>query len=287
VLLGTWQGANDNAPQVRYLGAGSGFFDLGMNADGNFTVEYRDTPRLTLRKNGNLDITVQFIVPIGTFTGSGFDGVVLETGGSDAPNVVFKSSAAQEWQIDQFGTGPALRFGTRNTNGTGYNTRAALQPNGNMSIDGTFSKNSDRALKTDIQPLGPALEKLLSIPAVRYQFKAGTGRSSEPQIGLIEQDVQAVFLELVSRSEDGHLSLAYSKLTAVLLQGLQEQQRQIDQLQARDEHTTALETRLATLEQAMSSMKAGFPSTSPLAAGLAGLALVAGIVLWRRHTVTA
>jgi hypothetical protein len=103
--------------------------------------------------------------------------------------------------------------------------------------------------------LGPALKGLLSLPAVRYRFKEETGRSTNLQIGLIAQDVQAVFPELVISGSDGHLSLAYPKLTAVLLQGLQEQQAQIE----------TLEARLAALEQgarlsAPASVLGGGPS---------------------------
>ena len=298
VLLGAWVG-DVFEPQVRYATESSGtFYDIGMDAFGDFVVERNDAPGLKLRSNGDFVASGQLAATRAFFDegffSAGGDGTnvpgntaltIRGLGVLDAPDLTFETSANDQWRIDQFGADPVLRFNISVPGG--INSRVIFRADGDVSIDGTLSENSDRALKTNIQPLGPALEKLLSIPAVRYQFKAGTGRSTDPQVGLIAQDVQAVFPELVSRGEDGHLSLAYSKFAAVLLQGLQEQQAQIDHLQAQNQRVNALEARLATMEQAASGTQAGFPSTSPLAAGLAGLALVTGIVLWRRRAVTA
>jgi hypothetical protein len=102
---------------------------------------------------------------------------------------------------------------------------------GNLTISGTLTENSDRRLKTQIQPLGRGvLASLSEIEPVRFQFKDERTHPSGPQIGLIAQQVQAQFPTLVSEGASGHLSVSYSKLTAVLLKGLQEQQARIDSL---------------------------------------------------------
>jgi len=121
------------------------------------------------------------------------------------------------------------------------------------------------------------LDHLSPIPAVRYRFKEGTGRSTDPQIRLIAQDVQAAFPELVTRGSDGHLSLAYPKLTAVLLQGLQDQQNQIE----------TLEQRLAALEHgALRNTPAPVLGGLPIGAWTAGLVLLGGLVFWRRRATS-
>lgn len=262
-LLGAWEGANGDGPQVRFLGAGTSFFDIGQRSDGSFAIEGDDTPRLTVMPDGNVGVGTT--TPISrlsvngaiSVSGSANDALAINASGADSPDLTFSTSADEQWRIDQFGDGgsqPWLRFNTAIPDGPGF-AQVSFRTNGNVAISGTLSESSDRGLKTDIQPLGPALKGLLSLPAVRYRFKEETGRSTNLQIGLIAQDVQAVFPELVISGSDGHLSLAYPKLTAVLLQGLQEQQAQIE----------TLEARLAALEQgarlsAPASVLGGGPS---------------------------
>ena len=51
------------------------------------------------------------------------------------------------------------------------------------------------------------------------------------QLGMIAQEVQAVFPELVTEDEQGMLSLNYIGLVPVLIEATKTQQTQIDQLQ--------------------------------------------------------
>jgi len=130
---------------------------------------------------------------------------------------------------------------------------------GDVIIAGTLTENSDRRYKTEIEPIGEALEGLLGIEPVRYRFKPGTGYSDGEQIGLIAQDVEDAFPELVLRDDEGDRSVAYSKLTAVLIRALQEQQAQIEALedelhsnrQAQAERMTTLRAELRRLRMGM------------------------------------
>ncbi len=51
------------------------------------------------------------------------------------------------------------------------------------------------------------------------------------QIGLIAQEVEKVFPELVRTDDNGYKAVSYEKLTVVLLEGIKEQQKQIESLQ--------------------------------------------------------
>ena len=118
-------------------------------------------------------------------------------------------------------------------NGTDNATRSdalVLDNGGNMTIAGDYTQTSDERFKTDIEPLGEFIPALLEIEPVRYRFKEGTNRSEELQIGFIAQQVQKHFPELVSEDGSGYLSVSYSKMTAVLLKGLHEQQEKIERL---------------------------------------------------------
>ena len=99
------------------------------------------------------------------------------------------------------------------------------------AIASSFDTFSDRRLKTGIEPLKDnTLQALTNLRPVRYRFKNQQTHPSGEQSGLIAQEVRKAFPALVSEDPSGMLSLAYPKLTAVLLKGLQEQQAEIDSL---------------------------------------------------------
>ena len=93
---------------------------------------------------------------------------------------------------------------------------------------GSFLYSSDRNLKTNIEPLQNSLSKVLQLQGVSFDWKT-TGRSD---YGLIAQDVEKVFPELVS-GEEGSKSVEYGNLVGVLVEAIKEQQKQIDELKER------------------------------------------------------
>jgi hypothetical protein len=157
-----------------------------------------------------------------------------------------------------------------------------LEKDGDLRIAGDLTQNSDRRLKTNVEPLGDdVLGRLAAIDPVRYRFKPGTGHPEHDQIGLIAQEVEQAFPELVTRGADGYLSLAYPKMTAVLLKGLQEQHAQIEHQQAQIE---TLQQRMEALEQFVNQREqaalAGL--TTPVGWGV-GVMLLLGFLLWHRR----
>ncbi len=177
-------------------------------------------------------------------------------------------------------------------NGGGSNDRSnalLLQKNGEMTIAGNLTENSDRRLKTDIQEIGPVLDALKNIDPVHFHFKEGTGHPKDQQIGLIAQEVQNQFPELVTKGSDGYLSLAYPKLTAVLLKGLQEQQATINEQETRLDRLKAdnetIKERLAAVEAKVSGSSPAEATTGNawVLALLFGLGLGGGIGLTLRR----
>ncbi|WP_263784412.1 tail fiber domain-containing protein [Salinibacter grassmerensis] len=183
-------------------------------------------------------------------------------------------------------------------NGSGTNSRndaLVLDGGGNLTISGGLTQNSDRRLKTDIEPLsGGILQKIGALRPVRYRFKDPATHPSGEQIGLIAQKVQKQFPALVSEGSGGTLSLSYSKMTAVLLKGVQEQQAELDEktetiadlnaeIEALNDQHDELTRRLATLEAQTEkgSILAGGSGSGILALLLAlGIGLGGGL-LWR------
>jgi hypothetical protein len=130
------------------------------------------------------------------------------------------------------GSDPVLVVGNGSNSSNRSNALTLLQ-SGTMFIAGTLFENSDRRLKRDIQPLRDALAGVRRLQAVRYRFRESANRAEGAHIGLVAQEVATVFPELVQEEANGLLSVSYSKLTAVLVQALNEQQTQIERLQDR------------------------------------------------------
>lgn len=117
--------------------------------------------------------------------------------------------------------------------GTGTNQIARLDASGNMWFKGRLFPDggvngliSDRRVKTDIRPLESSLARLLEVRGVRFRWLDPT-RGEGDQLGLIAQEVEAVFPELVTQLSDGHKRLDYIGLIAPLVDAVREQQQQI------------------------------------------------------------
>ncbi len=83
----------------------------------------------------------------------------------------------------------------------------AIQKNGNASLVGThFASNhvntSDERLKEDITPVENVLPRLEDIRSVRFRFRDRGDGPSDYQLGLLAQEVQAEFPELVEERDD-------------------------------------------------------------------------------------
>jgi len=91
---------------------------------------------------------------------------------------------------------------------------------------------SDKKLKTNITPIKNALNKVLQLNGVEFDFISSndTGYLGIHQIGLIAQDVSKVIPEVVSKNNDGTLGLSYQHLVALLIEAMKEQQKEINDL---------------------------------------------------------
>ncbi len=91
---------------------------------------------------------------------------------------------------------------------------------------------SDRNLKEEIRPVGSVLERLARLQAVQFRWK----ETGEQDLGVIAQEVEAVFPELVTE-RDGVKSVDYSGLTAVLLAAVSELAVQCSEHGVAHDHT--------------------------------------------------
>ena len=104
-----------------------------------------------------------------------------------------------------------------------------INTDGSAVFSGDVTVNSDMRLKANIISLGSTLAKLLQIDGKSYVMKTD---ESKQKIGLLAQDVKAVYPELVKQAnnEEGTLSVNYQGLIPVLINAIKEQQAEIDEL---------------------------------------------------------
>jgi hypothetical protein len=150
-------------------------------------------------------------------------------------------TAEQYFYVDggETGSAPGVAFVIGNgdidsSNGlAGSNPRNAFIVNydGSATLSGDLTINSDSRLKSNIVTLGSTLSRLLLIDGKSYTMKANESIS---KIGLLAQEVQAAFPELVKTADnsEGTLSVNYQGMIPVLLNAIKEQQAQIDELKA-------------------------------------------------------
>jgi hypothetical protein len=115
---------------------------------------------------------------------------------------------------------------------------------------------SDERYKRNIKPLQLSLDNLTHLTGVSYDWKIdeyrGKGFTDGRQIGLIAQDVEKVFPELVASDGKGYLAIEYNKLVPVLIEALKELQVSIKQ---KDSRIEKLEKILELMEQRLTSLE--------------------------------
>jgi hypothetical protein len=178
-------------------------------------------------------------------------------GNNDAFGIGYRASN----DPNSFGTWPSNYFTILTSGNVGINTTApsyrldvsgdaritsgslgvGVAPNAtdgriDASNDIVAFQTSDRRLKENITPITNALEKVKSLTGVMFDWKEETKSVHGYEghdVGIIAQDVQAVLPEAVRTNDTGYLSVRYEKMIALLIEGMKEQQLQIDELKSK------------------------------------------------------
>ena len=96
-----------------------------------------------------------------------------------------------------------------------------------LTVSGDVNVSSDARLKANIASLGSTIAKLLLIDGKSYTMK----KDGKQKIGVLAQDVQRVFPELVSKDDNEMLAVNYQGLVPVLINALKEQDEKISRLE--------------------------------------------------------
>lgn len=113
------------------------------------------------------------------------------------------------------------------------NVKGDVKVQGNLYAN-NFPSPSDVRLKTDIRPLSGALNGLEHIRGVSFIWRdEAKATSDRREIGVIAQEVEQVFPELVTEGSDGMKAVNYDRMVAVLVEAVKELKAQNEALHAR------------------------------------------------------
>ncbi len=115
------------------------------------------------------------------------------------------------------------------SNGTAVE-RMRLTNIGNLIISGTLTESSSIRWKRNVAKIEGAIDKVTKLTGVEFDWDEGHGGKHD--IGLIAEDVATVLPELVTVDSSGDASgVAYTKLTAVLIEAIKELTLKINSLE--------------------------------------------------------
>jgi hypothetical protein len=97
---------------------------------------------------------------------------------------------------------------------------------------------SDKRLKENIKPLDSALDKVLQISGVEFDWKELTEEEKKTihgneghDVGVIAQEIEEVLPEVVTERDTGYKAVKYEKIVPLLIEAIKEQQKQINKLE--------------------------------------------------------
>ena len=175
--------------------------NVTVNAQGHVTAGSNKSylPLSGGTMTGNLEIA-----PSGTEGGE-----IRLRNGTDAANGVILDTTGNNFRI----------FGTPNVGSVFvYNPQTAQLSVGGTVYAGAFQVSSDLRLKSNLEKIDSALNKVSQLSAYTYDKQGIEGR----QVGVIAQDVEKVLPEAVGENDEGYKTVDYSALTALLINAINE-----------------------------------------------------------------
>lgn len=92
---------------------------------------------------------------------------------------------------------------------------------------------SDSTAKADIRTLDSQIENLRNLKPISYRWKDKAEKGDKKSYGLLAQDLEKVYPDMVFTDEDGYKAIYYTELIPVLINVTKEQQALIEDLEKR------------------------------------------------------
>ena len=131
---------------------------------------------------------------------------------------------------DFYGDGPKTYLGGQVGVGTTNPRTYKLYVSGSAYSTGGWS-SSDRKYKKNIADIDAALEKVLRIRGVSFEWKTDKykkkGFPLGRHYGVIAQEIEKILPEVVKKDADGEKAVSYNEIIPVLIEAIKAQQQEI------------------------------------------------------------
>ncbi|SKB75192.1 tail fiber domain-containing protein [Dyadobacter psychrophilus] len=212
--LGAYNWIGDN-PNPDVAAATDRIFQIG-----NGTGENTRSNAMTIMRNGNIGLGNNTVDPQFPLDVAGR--LRIRHNGSTAGIYLDASQSAAEGFV-----------GMKTDKEIGLYINAAwrfwVNDQGNGYLNGNLIQTSDRRLKTNIQPFKNSLAKVNNLQGYHYNWE-DKAKDQTLQTGLIAQEVEAIFPELVSTNKDGFKSVNYIGLVPHLIESVKELKSKTDEI---------------------------------------------------------
>nr|WP_295931349.1 tail fiber domain-containing protein [uncultured Dyadobacter sp.] len=209
---------------------------------------------VTVLRNGNVGIGNNALVPLYTLEVGGR--TRIHHNGSTA-GIYFDNS---QHAVDGF-------VGMKTDNEVGFylgnSWKFWVDNGGSGYINGVLVQTSDRRLKRDFTSLSNSLAKIAGLQGLHYYWK-DKAQDQSLQTGLIAQEVEELFPELVKTDEKGFKSLNYTGLIPHLIESVKELVKENQQLKG---HNTQLRSQSESAMERIGKLEAKIGQWPAAAAG--------------------
>jgi hypothetical protein len=207
-------------------------------------------------------------------TGNGLVGLSADNGHSGVSGENTGSGNGVYGSINPSGAGAAI-YG-ENNNVFGF----AGYFHGDVTVTGSFSNPSDARLKTNIQPLVGALDQVLQLRGVTFEWRdpADHAGLTGTQRGFVAQDIEKVFPNWVSEDPHGFKTVDTRGVDALLVESVRALRSENDILRAQ---SAKVEDRLKALEESRRPVVTGL-GTGGAMFGLGFIGLGGAFMISRR-----
>jgi hypothetical protein len=238
-----WRRITANGGTMAYLGSqDGGTFIIATTSTGTAGSNATITDRFTITSAGTVGIGV---TPSsqngGALAGSTEIGGILRIQGGAGRNFstgnglelsrfrIYSynrdTSAYNDLDINDAMT---VKGGTNILMGTTSDNGERLYVSGNIRATGSITANSDISLKKNLLKIENALEKVEQINGYTYELKED---DSKRHGGVIAQEMEKVFPEIVNTGNDGLMGVEYGNISALLIEAIKEQNTKIKNLE--------------------------------------------------------
>jgi hypothetical protein len=228
----TWITSSDSLNRLYFAAGAHNYY----NTEGNHYFQYNGSTILTIGTTGNIIIGSDYVAigPTGIMLSTG---TTLSTSNSvlQFSNDTWNTSYADNHNRLYFTTSGGTHFWAAGGHYHFTNASSAdivtIDMSGNIVANGDVTGSSDVALKTEIQSISDALDKVCTLNGITFKRKSQT--HNKRSMGLLAQDVEKIAPELIGESTDGFKTLAYGNMAGLFVEAIKELRETVEKIERR------------------------------------------------------